>query len=162
EQQTATAEILGVIASSPTTVDPVFDAILDSALRLCASSVGNLFLFDGDAYRLVAQRGMPGAVAEAWRPPQRVGPDTGGAGAGAERHPVQIADMMADRAYGERDHIRVESVELLGCRTGLFVPMLKDGTPIGVLVTWRHEVRAFGESQIQLLSTFADQAVIAI
>ena len=70
--------------------------------------------------------------------------------------------MMADPAYGERDPIRVKAVELLGSRTALFVPMLKDGTPIGVLVIWRREVQAFSESQIQLLSTFADQAVIAL
>src|SRR5262249_44759161 len=71
-------------------------------------------------------------------------------------------DMMADRAYEERDPMRVKAVELLGTRTALFVPLLKEGTPIGVLVIWRREVRAYSESQIQLLSTFAAQAVIAI
>ena len=86
----------------------------------------------------------------------------GPARAVTERRPVQIVDLMADRAYGERDPIRVRAVELLGARTALFVPMLKDGTPIGVIVTWRREVQAFSESQIQLLSTFADQAVIAL
>ena len=59
--------------------------------------------------------------------------------------------MMADHAYGERDPVRVQAVELLGARTALFVPMLKDGTPIGVIVIWRREVQAFSESQIQLL-----------
>jgi GAF domain-containing protein len=162
EQQTATSEILRVIASSPTTVDPVFDAILDSALRLCASPVGNLFLFDGEAFRLVAGRGMPGALVEAWQRPQVFGPHTGVARAVTERGPVHIADMTADPAYGERDPIRVQTVELLGARTGLFVPMLKEGTPVGVIVTWRREVQAFSESHIQLLSTFAAQAVIAI
>ena len=156
------AAILRVIASSPTTVDPVFDAILDSALSLCASPVGNLLLYDGEAFRLVAHRGVPGAVVEAWQRPQRHGPHNGSTRAVTERRPVQIVDMMADPAYGERDAIRVKAVELLGSRTALFVPMLKDGTPIGVLVIWRREVRAFSESQIQLLSTFADQAVIAL
>ena len=70
--------------------------------------------------------------------------------------------MMADRAYQERDSLRVKAVELLGGRTVLCVPMLKDGTPIGVIAIWRREVQAFSKSQIQLLSTFADQAVIAI
>jgi GAF domain-containing protein len=69
---------------------------------------------------------------------------------------------MADRAYEERDPHRVQMVERLGGRTLLAVPMLKDGTPIGAIVIWRREVRAFSESQIQLLSTFADQAVIAL
>ena len=163
ERERATGAILRVIASSPTTVDPVFDAILDSALRLCASPVGNLFLFDGEAFRLVAHRGMRRrlrrGVASAAAALARI---PGLARAVAERRPVQILDMMADRAYEERDRIRIQAVELLGARTALFVPMLKDGTPIGVIVIWRREVRAFSESQIQLLSTFADQAVIAL
>ena len=162
ERERATGAILRIIASSPTTVDPVFDAILDSALRLCASPVGNLLLFDGEAFLLVAERGMPGNLVEAWQQPQRFGPHTGVARAVTERRTVQIMDMMADRAYGERDPVRVQAVELLGGRTALFVPMLKDGTPIGVIVTWRREIRTFSENQIQLLSTFADQAVIAV
>ena len=162
ERERATGAILRVIASSPTTVDPVFDAILDSALSLCASPVGNLFLLDGELFRMVAHRGMPGAVVEAWQRPQRLGPHTGISRAAIERQPVQIMDMMADRAYAERDPFRVKSVELLGGRTLLCVPMLKDGTPIGVIGIWRHEVRAFSEGQIQLLSTFAAQAVIAL
>jgi GAF domain-containing protein len=162
EREQATGAILRVIASSPTTVEPVFDAILDSALRLCASPVGNLHLFDGETFRLAAHRGMADGFVEAVRGPHRLGPHTGPARAVVERRPIHILDMMADRAYEERDPIRVKAVELLGTRTALFVPMLKEGTPIGVLVIWRREVRAYSESQIQLLSTFADQAVIAI
>jgi GAF domain-containing protein len=162
ERERATGAILRVIASSPTTVDPVFDAILDSALSLCASPVGNLLLFDGETFRLVAHRGLPSAFVEAWQRPQKYGPHTGAARAVTERRPVQIMDIMADRAYEEREPIRVQAVELLGGRTTLFVPMLKHGTPVGVIVTWRREVQAFSESQIQLLSTFADQAVIAL
>jgi two-component system, NtrC family, sensor kinase len=105
---------------------------------------------------------MPGALVEAWQRPQVFGPHTGVARAVTERGPVHIADMTADPAYGQRDPIRVQTVERLGARTGLFVPMLKEGTPVGVIVTWRREVQAFSESHIQLLSTFADQAVIAI
>jgi GAF domain-containing protein len=162
ERERATGAILRVIASSPTMVDPVFDAILDSALSLCASPVGNLFLFDGEAFRLVARRGLPSALVEAWQRPQRYGPHTALARAVAECQPVQIVDMMADPAYEEREPLRVQAVELMGGRTALCVPMLKDGTPIGVIGIWRREVRAFSENQIQLLSTFADQAVIAI
>ena len=162
EREQTTGAILRVIASSPTTVEPVFDAILDSALRLCASPVGNLHLFDGETFRLAAHRGMADGFVETVRGPHRLGPHTGPARAVTERRPIHILDMMADRAYEERDPIRVKAVELLGTRTALFVPMLKEGTPIGVLVIWRREVRAYSESQIQPLSTFADQAVIAI
>ena len=162
EREQATGDILRVIASSPTTVEPVFDAILDSALRLCASPVGNLHLFDGETFRLAAHRGMADGFVEAVRGPHRLGSHTGPARVVAERRPIHILDMMADRAYEERDPIRVKAVELLGTRTAHFVPMLKEGTPIGVLVIWRREVRAYSESQIRLLSTFADQAVIAI
>ena len=130
--------------------------------RSSASPVGNLVLFDGEAFRLVAQRGMPSDLIGAWQRPQRYGPHTGPTRAVTERRPVQIMDMMADRAYEERDPIRVWAVEILGGRTALFVPMLKEGTPVGVIATWRREVQAFSENQIQLLSTFADQAVIAI
>ena len=119
-------------------------------------------LFDGEAFRLVAHRGLPGTFIEAWRQPHKYGSHTGPTRAITERQPVQIMDLMADRAYAERDPVRVQAVELLGARTSLFVPMFKDGTPVGVIVTWRHEVWAFSEAQIQLLSTFADQAVIAL
>ena len=162
ERERATGAILRVIASSPTTVDPVFDAILDSALRLCALPVGVLMLFDGEAFRLVAHRGVPGSLVEALQQPQRHGPHTGTARAVAERRHVQIVDMMGDPAYEERDPIRVKAVELLGSRTALYVPMLREGEPVGVLCTWRHEVRAFTDTQIKLLETFAAQAVIAI
>jgi GAF domain-containing protein len=155
DRERATGAILRVIASSPTTVEPVFDAILDSALRLCASPVGNLFLFDGELFRMVAHRGMPGAVVGAWQRAQRLGPHTGLSRAVTERQPVQIMDVKDDA-------FRTQTVELLGGRTLLCVPMLKDGTPIGVMGIWRREVRAFSGSQIQLLATFADQAVIAV
>jgi hypothetical protein len=119
ERERATGAILRVIASSPTTVDPVLDAILDSALSLCASPVGNLLLYDGEAFRLVAHRGVPGAVVEALQRPQRHGPHNGSTRAVTECRPVQILDMMADPAYEERDPIRLKTVELLGTRTAL-------------------------------------------
>jgi GAF domain-containing protein len=162
ERERATSATLRVIASSLTTVDPVLEAILDSAVRLCASETGLLWLHDGEAFRLVADRGAAREFVEPRREPHRPGPHTGPARAVAERRPVHIVDMLADPAYAERDPGRLQTLEQLGARTGLWVPLLKDGTPIGVIGIWRREVQAFSESQIQLLSTFADQAVIAL
>jgi GAF domain-containing protein len=162
EQQTATADILRVIASSPTTIDPVFDAILNSAVRLCGSETGLLWLYDGEAFRLVADRGAARQFVEPRRERHRPGANTGPARAVAGRRPVHIVDILADHAYAERDPGRLQTIEQLGARTGLWVPLLKEGTPIGVIGIWRRKVQAFSESQIQLLSTFADQAVIAI
>jgi GAF domain-containing protein len=162
EQQTATAEILRVIASSPTDVGPVFAAILDSAVRLCGSETGLLWLYDGEAFRLVADRGAVRQFVEPRRRPHRPGRNTGLTRAVAERQPVHTVDMLADHAHAERDPERLETIEQLGARTGLWVPLLKEGVPIGVIGIWRRQVQAFSESQIQLLSTFADQAMIAI
>src|SRR5262249_18104344 len=158
EREWATGAILRVIASSPTTVDPVFHAILDSALRLCTSPVGNLFLFDGETFRLVAHRGLPDALAHAWQQPQQPGPHTVPAPPVTEPRAVQIVDLAADLADGKHDPNRVRAVELMGAATALGVPMLKDGTPIGVIEIWRREVQAYTEGEIQLLSTFAAQA----
>ncbi len=162
ERQRGTAEILRVISSYPTTAEPVFDAILDNALRLCGADLGFLFFCDGDAFRLVADRGAPHAFLEARRGSWRVGPHTGLARAIAERRPIQIDDVRAERAYAERDPARVETVEVLGARTCVWVPMLKERVPVGVVTIWRREVQAFTASQIDLLATFADHAVIAI
>ncbi len=162
DQQTATSDILRVISSSPTRVEPVFDAILDNAMRLCASPVGLLFLFDGETFRLVADRGAPATFVEPRRTGHRSGPHTGIMRAVTERRAVHILDMLDDPAYAERDPVRVQTIELLRARTGIWVPLLKEGAPIGVIAMWRQEVRAFTDSQIDLLSTFADQAVIAI
>jgi GAF domain-containing protein len=162
ERERATGAILRVIAGSPTTVEPVFDAILDSAMRLCASDTGLLWLHDGDTFRLVADRGAPRQFVDPRRGPHRPGPHTGPARAVAERRPVHIVDILADQAYAMRDPGRLQTIEQLGARTGLWVPMLREGTPIGVIGVWRREVQAFSKSQIQLLSTFAAQAVIAL
>jgi GAF domain-containing protein/CheY-like chemotaxis protein/anti-sigma regulatory factor (Ser/Thr protein kinase) len=162
ERETATSEILRVINSSPTRVDPVFDTILANGLRLCEADVGLLFLLEGDVYRLVADRGAPAEFVEPRRAGARFGPNTGVSRAVRERRPVQIEDLTADSAFAERDPARVDTVRLLGARTAVWVPLLKEGTPIGVLATWRRELRPFTGAQIDVLETFASQAVIAI
>ena len=162
DRETAAGEILRTINSSPTSLEPIFDAILANGLRLCEADVGLLFLVEGDVFRLVAERGAPAEFVEPRRAGTRSGPHTGLTRAARERRPVQIEDMMTDRAYTERDPNRLQTVELLGARTGVWVPMLREGAPVGVLVTWRREVRSFTDAQIDVLTTFADQAVIAV
>ncbi len=161
EQQTATAEILRVISSSPSDLSPVFETILDSARRLCAAQLGLLFLCDGEEYDLVSYRG---ASADDIAPFRRVtpGPHTGLGRLIVEKQPVHIPDLMDDIAYREGDPVRRATVERLGARTFLAVPLLKEGSVIGALVIYRREVQPFTEGQVELVRTFADQAVIAI
>jgi two-component system, NtrC family, sensor kinase len=163
EQQMATGEILRVIASSPSDVRPVFDTILDNATRLCEAHRGGLFLFDGEAYHAAAFRGAASALVEHHsRAPIRPGPHTALARVLRELRPVHIDDVVADAAFAEGDPLRRAVVELEGMRTLLMVPLLKEGRLVGALAVHRREVRPFTDRQMDLLQTFAAQAVIAI
>jgi signal transduction histidine kinase len=162
EQQTATAEILRVISSSPNDIAPVFDSILDNAMRLCDAHLGKLFLYDGEAFSAVAVRGGSPAVAEHFRRLVRPGPLTGLGRLLVEKRPVHIPDITDDDAYRQRDPLRVATIELMQARTWLGVPLLKEDAVAGALVIYRPEARPFAETQIGLVRTFADQAVIAI
>jgi GAF domain-containing protein len=163
QQQTATAEVLGVISSSPGELQPVFDAMLANAVRLCAASFGNLYLRDGDAFRLAAFHNTPQAFVEQRRSgPYRPSPNGPPGRMLRTRAVVHVADLVADPSYRERDPGVVSFVELAGTRTVLLVPMLKDGEPIGYLSIYRREVRPFADREIELLTGFAAQAVIAI
>ena len=162
DREAATGEILRVINSSPTTADPVFDAILERGMRLCQADVGLLLLIEGESFRLVAHRGAPAEFVEPRRSAFRSGPHTGLTRAVQERRPVHIEDLRADVAYIERDPTRLQTLELLGARTGVWVPLLREAVPVGVLVTWRREVRPFSTGEIDILMTFANQAVIAL
>jgi len=162
EQQTATSEILRVISASPNDLTPVFDALLESAARLCDASLGILFLYDGEAFNVVAHRGATRAFAEAMQKPRRPGPHTGLGRILSEKGPVQIEDLKEDIAYHERDPLRMLTVDKGGMRTWLGVPMLKEGEVVGAFVIYRQEVRRFSDKQAALLTTFANQAVIAI
>ena len=161
EQQTASAEVLRVISSSPASVQPVFEAILDKATDVCDAQLGVLFLAGDEEWRMVAHRGASPQAQEAYRS-FRVGPNTGLGRMTRERRPVHIPDLLADAATAQRDPLRIATIEMLGARTFLAVPLLKQGEVIGAVVIYRREVRPFGETQIRLLSTFAEQAVIAI
>ena len=159
EQQTATSDVLRVISSSPTDVQPVFDAIVKSATRLCDASFGTAHRFDDQLITLDAQQGMTPEQLEL-RQERFPLPATRGTAVGRaimDRCVVQIEDVSADPEYVILGHQREFSY-----RTVLAVPLLKDGNPIGALGMWRREVRPFTENQINLVKTFAEQAVIAI
>ena len=163
EQQTATSEVLKVISSSPGELKPVFDALLANAVRICDAKFGVLFLTEGDAFRYVALHGAPPAFAEARRrePVTRVKPGTTIGRVAATKKPAQTADIRAEPAYTS-DPERIPILELAGARTILGVPMLKESQLVGAIVIYRQEVRPFTDKQIDLLSNFAAQAVIAI
>ena len=164
EQQTATSEVLKVISSSPADLAPIFEAMLENATRICAAKFGELWLREGDAFRLGALLGAPPAFAEArWREPVvHPGPNTGLGRIAVTKHPIHITDVRADQAYAERDPMRVILVELAGARAYVAVPMLKDDELIGAIAIYRQEVRPFTDKQIELVTNFAAQAVIAI
>jgi signal transduction histidine kinase len=164
EQQTATAEILGVISSSPNDLTPVFDAILANALRLCEAETGVLFLYEGGKFNVVTHRGAPEAWLQYLGDPTRPrgGPQTAFGRIVRDQQPVHIPDLAADPVYTQGDPVRVATVELLGARTLLVVPMLKEQTLVGAVGIHRREVRPFSDKQVAIVRTFADQAVIAI
>jgi len=164
EQQTATSEVLQVISSSPGDLQPVFDAMLENAARLCQAQFGNLLLYEGGACRMGARYNMPAAFAERFELGTvfHPGPLAPVSRAAATRDFVHIVDLTADEAYRQGDPPVVAVVDLGGARSMLVVPMLKEGEPIGALSIFRREVRPFTDKQIALVENFAAQAVIAI
>ena len=164
EQQTATSEILKVISGSPGHLEPVFKAMLEKAVRICEAKFGVLWLCENGGFRLVAQRNTPPAFAEHWRthPVVHPVPGTGLRRLAETRQVAHIADMTKIQPYIERDPFVVSSVELGDFRTVVNVPMLKESELVGAIAIYRQEVRPFTEKQIELVTNFAAQAVIAI
>src|SRR5262245_25528774 len=162
EQQAATAEILRVIAGSPSDVRPVFDAIVASAARLCNADFSAVARFDGRLLHLVSINKMSAAGAAAYHTlfPRPVERGFVMGRAFLEGCPVHVKDIDADPAYDPRTREVLQRGETY--RTFLGVPILRDGVPIGVIGCGRHKVRPFTAAQIELVKSFADQAVIAI
>ena len=155
EQQTATSEILGVIASSPTDIQPVLNVVAENAAQLCEATDAVIRLIEGDGHRLVASFGTAPAPEFG-----HLGRRTPTSRAILNRHSVHVLDL-AEAAKSEYPDSEVV-ISRSGTRTFLSVPMLREGNPIGVINIRRTEVRPFSERQIKLLETFAAQAVIAI
>ena len=162
EQQTATAEILRVISSSPGDLPPVFEAILENSTRICEATFGNLWLREGDKFRIVAMHGgspeyreylfaEPLIVLTAQDAVSRVV---------SHREVIQIDDISKAPTYGMR--MRIATIKIAKARTLVGVPMLKDNEVVEIIAIYRQEVRPFTAKQIELVQNFASQAVIAI
>jgi len=162
QQQTATSEVLSVISSSPGELVSVFDAMLANATRICGAEFGVLYLDDGDLTRAAAVYNVPPALAATQNVPFSVHPKSGHAEIRRTKQVVHIDDIRAMAPYREGDARLVAIADLGGARTTLGVPMLKGDTLLGVIAIYRKEVRPFSDKQIELVSNFAAQAVIAI
>jgi signal transduction histidine kinase len=157
-QQTATAEVLKTISRTVFDLQRVLETLLENAVRICGAKHGMIFRYDGDCCRAAAVYNAPPGSLELWaRTPIRAGRGTTVGRALLERRPVQISDVQADPEYDFR-----EAQKLQGHRTVLAVPLLREGVPLGTIGLWKTEVAPFTDKQIELLTTFADQAVIAI
>ncbi len=163
EQQTATSEVLRVISSSQGELEPVFQAMLANAVRICEAKFGHMFLYEGNEFRAVATRDLPHGWAKF------LGHNTIPADprvplgrAATTKQAVHIEDARLDQAYMQRFPALVAAVELGGARTLLVVPMVKENQLVGAIGIYRQEVRPFTDKQIELITNFAAQAVIAI
>jgi len=162
EQQTATAEVLKVISSSPGELHPVFDAMLQNAVRICEAKFGNLWVREGDKFRIVAINGGTQEYRDLLFSEPLVLPaaDSAMGRAASTGQVVQIDDISTTPTHGMK--MRVATIEVAKGRTLVVVPMLKEKEVVGIICIYRQEVRPFTEKQIALVESFAAQAVIAI
>jgi GAF domain-containing protein len=160
EQQKAASEVLQVISRTPGELEPVFQSMLENAIRICGASFGTLTLYDGDRFIPVAFCNAP--LAFDIRAPIR--PHPGGAlgQVARTRQLAHFSDLRTTRAYVEGDRAVVAMADIAGARTLLVVPMLKDSELVGAIAIYRQEIQLFTDKQVGLVSNFAAQAVIAI
>src|SRR5262249_18106737 len=157
-QQTATADVLKTITPTAFDLQRVLETLLENAVLICGAKHGIIFRYDGECCRAAAAYNAPPGTLELWeRTPIRAGRATATGRALLERRVVQIPDVQADREFDFP-----ETQKLTGARTVLAVPWLREGVPLGTIGLWKTEVAPFTDKQIELLTTFADQAVIAI
>jgi two-component system, NtrC family, sensor kinase len=165
EQQTATSEVLQVISSSPGELEPVFNAILANATRICEAAFGHLWLFEGDAFRAVAVHSKQSFADYLSRNPViglRDNPGIPLDRLANSKQVVHIPDLRADQSFIGKNARVASLVEVAGVRTFILVPMLKENELIGTIAMYRQEVRPFTNKQVELVRNFAAQAVIAI
>ena len=155
EQQTATSEILGVIASSPTDIQPVLDVVAEHAAKLCEATDARIYRVDGDMLRSAAEYGTMDWTQTL---PLHRGVPSGRAV--LDRKAIHLHDMLVE-VESEYPNLK-ENQKRTNTRTLLVMPLLRESVPIGAIVIRRTEVRPFSVKQIELVKTFADQAVIAI
>src|SRR5262249_26319359 len=163
EQQTATAEVLQAINSSPGDLTPVFDAMLDRAMRLCEANFGIMFTVEAEGARIVAARDVPRELSDFLADyPPGIGPDTFFGRAVLSRRVLHTTDVREEAAYRNSQPLALTAADLCGVRALLMAPLLKDGRVLGVFAIFRQEVRPFSDKQVALLENFAAQAVIAM